>query len=501
VKTIIPTARRFWLRPGRQILVCLLGVLAALQVVGAGPTANGGTQAEAVFDRMAAAIAALKDYQAEWSHYSATVGGHSIEGLRTSQGKFLREPARSWQKFVKMQDNFHDPTTPGTQLIYDPRTDEILALLPGIRRLLGVVHIFAEDVKCRWLNGEELKTEALWAWLERWQALKPFAQMSLRQDSWQNKPYSVLRLSYPVESFAGRPEINRLEIWVDPEDHLPRRYQGFVPGREEPVFDYQLTRLEPNVGLRQEDLEFEGLELWNFPARFVANAKGLESLRWQPPEPAADATAPPFSELMEKFSQALAQVRDYQAEMVFSEKYFRLKARGKIRVSVIRDPFFFAFELDPDFRINHLHLTSPGGRICFHRREQEVAAEGGGAMRMVGVQTMNVSDPRTFFPFGERLDQLNLFALLDRIQWYAEKGEVATEMVNYHGRVCPRLVLKRKGQPRPAEIQNMAVVLDPKSWLPLRVDYFGNLDPQGFAEVDYLKIETNVGLREADLYF
>jgi hypothetical protein len=114
---------------------------------------------------------------------------------------------------------------------------------------------------------------------------------------------------------------------------------------------------------------------------------------------------------------------------------------------------------------------------------------------------MNVSDPRTFFPFGERLDQLNLFALLDRIQWYAEKGEVATEMVNYHGRVCPRLVLKRKGQPRPAEIQDMAVVLAPETGLPLRVDYFGNLDPQGFAEVDYLKIETNVGLREADLYF
>ena len=47
----------------------------------------------------------------------------------------------------------------------------------------------------------------------------------------------------------------------------------------------------------------------------------------------------------------------------------------------------------------------------------------------------------------------------------------------------------------------MAVVLAPETGLPLRVDYFGNLDPQGFAEVDYLKIETNVGLREDALYF
>jgi len=461
----------------------------------------GPDPADQVFAQMAAAINALKDYEAEWSHYSSTVGDHPIEGLRTSQGKFLRQPARAWQKFISMQDNFHDPTTPGTQLIYDCQSDEILALLPGIRRLLGVVHIFTEDVKSHWLNGEQLKSESLWAWLEGWQALKTSAQMSRLQDSWQEKPYSVLRLSYPVESFAGRPEVNRLEIWVDPADHLPRRYQGFVPGREQPVFDYQFTRIEPNVGLRREDLEFEGLDLWDFPARFVANAKGLENLRWQAPAPAPGQPPPDLAELAQNFRQALTQVRDYRAEMVFSEKYFRLKARGKMRASVIRDPFFFNFGLAPDFRINHLHLTVPGSRICFHRREQEVAAEGGGAMRLVGVQTMNVNDPRTFFPFGERLDQFNLFALLDRIQWYEEKGVVSTERVNYNGWVCPRLILKRKGSPRPAEIQDMAVILDPRTWLPLRVDYFGNLDPQGFAEVDYLKIETNVGLREADLYF
>lgn len=481
---------------GVAVLALAGWVFAAL-----GPVAPAGEEAEALFARMSAAIAGLQDYQAEWTHYSMRPGDPPIEGRRSSVGRFVRSPARAWQKFVTMEDNFHDPTTPGTQLIYDGESDELLALLPGARRLLGVVHIFAEDVKCRWLNGEELKREALWSWWERWQELRPAAQLSRREEQWQGRRFSVLQIVYPVETFAGRPEVNRLEIWVDPQDHLPRRYQGFIPGRDAPVFEYQLNRLETNLGLQPKDLEFEGLELWNFPARFVANAKGLENLRRRPAAPAAGAGAPEFAELKEKFLRAVGQVQDYRAELGFAEKYFRLKAQGRIQAAVIRAPFFFALEIDPDFRINHLHLTSPAGRICLHRSEQEVAALGGGAMRLVGVQTMNVNDPRTFFPFGERLDQFNLFALAERVLWYAENGRVSTQMVVHQGRICPRMVLRRKTPPRPGELQDLALILSPDSYLPLRVEYLGNLDPEGFAEVDYLRLETNLGLQEAEFYF
>jgi len=459
------------------------------------------SEADRVFSRMAAAISQLRDYQAEWTGFTTTATEPAIWSRQVEQGKFLREPKLYWTKVLSGEDNFENPVTPETQLFYDSRTDEVKALLPGLRRLLGVIHIFAEDVKCMGSYSGGLKTEGLWDQLANWQELREQGELSLREEPRQGKTYAVLTLRFPVESMGTRPRLNRYDLWVDPDDHLPHRVQGFVAGRAQPVTDTEFIRIQTNTGLRAQDLQFEGLALWNFPAQFVAHAEGLDRIQRDSAEPARDVQAPSYEEVFNRFRQALSGVKDYRAQLLFTEKYFRLKSRGRLTASVIREPFFFHYAFDPEFRINHLHFTSPGAKICYRRDTHCIAAVGAGAMRLVGVQVMHQDDPRTLFPFGEGLHTFTLFSLPERMEWYQRQGQVAVEMVQWQGKICPRAVMKRKGKPQTGEIQNLAVIFDPQTWLPRRVEYLGNLDPDGFGAVDYLSLQTNLGLREEELKF
>ncbi len=459
------------------------------------------SDADRVFSQMAAAIQALHDYQAEWTGFTTTASEPAIWSRQVEQGKFLREPKLYWTKVLSEEANFENPVTPETQLFYDSRTDEVKALLSGLRRLLGVIHIFAEDVKCMGSYNGGLKTEGLWDQLADWRELREQGELSLRQESRQGKTDAVLSLRFAVESLGTRPHLNRYDLWVDPDDHLPHRVQGFVAGRDQPVTDSEFTRLQTNTGLGAQDVQFEGLALWNFPAQFVARAEGLDQVKRELAPPVRGAQAPSYEEVLDRFRRALSGVKDYRAELQFTEKYFRLKSRGRMTASVIREPFFFLYAFDPDFRINHLHFTAPGAKICYRRESNNIAALGGGAMRLVGVQVMHQDDPRTLFPFGEGLHTFTLFSLPERMEWYRRQGLAAVEMVSWQGKTCPRAMMKRKGKPRAGEIQDLAIIFDPQTWLPRRVEYLGNLDPDGFGAVDYLSLQVNLGLREEELKF
>ena len=481
----------------------ILGLALLLLPAWPGLPADQGASVQAgqVFDQMAAAVDQVKDYQAEWHHFSSTGGARPLSARKNSQGKFLRSPALSYEKILTNDNNFKDPLDAKTQMIYDSRTRELKMLLSGSRRLLGVVHVFGEDSQCLWLNGETLQHESLWEQVADWRAKRESGTLALRTESYQGRDFFVLSLGFPAESLGARPEITRIEIWVDAGRHLPLRYRGFVAGEAQPVLDHELTKLETNVGIKPEGIAFEGLSLWSFPAQFVAPATGLENLRFQPLPVAAEAKPPSFDQVQEHFAEALAPVKDYRAELRLGERYFRVKTRGKIAAQVIKAPFFFRFDFEPDFRINHLHLASPGGKVCYRRNEHSYATLGGGAMRLVGVQLTDVDYRRFDFTFGEGLDSLNLFALLERMKWYSAHGQVSTEMVQLGGKACPRAVMTRSGQPRVGEIQNLAVVFNPETWLPLRLEYSGSQDPEGFGLIEYQSILTNLGLKEDELRF
>lgn len=258
----------------------------------------------------------------------------------------------------------------------------------------------------------------------------------------------------------------------------PRRVTGFVEGVSAAVSNKEYTRLVVNPGLKPQDIKFEGLAMWSFPAEFVANSKGLETLRFQP-LPAAAGTAPDFPRLLANFGAALNRLQDYRAEFTLSQKYFRLRSRGRAILSVIREPRFFLFEFDPDLRINYLHLMSAGGKVCYRRAEHSYAAMGGGAMRAAGIELMSVEDHRADFPCGESFYTMNFFELFKRMQWYGAKGKVTADLVSLAGKACPRAVMKRTADPRPGEVQDMNVIFSPQTWLPLRIEYPGEPGPPG----------------------
>lgn len=467
------------------------------------PSRAGAENPEALeaFREMANAVDQIQDCEMDWVHMSRTVGECPIKGTRTSTGKFVRSPARYWKKIIKMESDYDDPTKDGSQMISDPETGELLILLPGVTRLLGVVHVFREDPKSLWLNREALRNESIWRLVEDWEKKLDGGRLSLRRESCNQKEYKVLTLEFDRDSFEERPEIEKIDIWVDPDTSLPLRHQGYIRGWDQPVLDFQITRIEPNPGLGPEDIKFEGLSLWDFPAQFVIRAEGLDRLEYDPPPVVPGVAAPGFDDLMSGYREKLSEIRDYRAEMFLSQRYFRLRSSGGFTARVIRDPFFFHFQFGGDFRTNHLTASSAGCQICFYREMHSYANLGGGAMRIVGVQLMHVNDRRTDLGFGEGFYNVNLFSLLKRMEWYRQKGEVGVEMVRFDGRLCPRVVMRRKGEPMHAVLQDMLVVFDPDTHLPLRVDYTGLVDPEGFGVIEYRSIETNLGLEEEDLRF
>ncbi len=456
--------------------------------------------AKAVFQEMAAAVSKVQDYEAEWSHMSSAAGEGPIRGLMVYRGKFLRSPALYYKKLLSSETNYVDPSTEGTQLIYDSKADVVKVLLPGAKKLLGKVHIFPEDPKALWLNREGFKDESLWRQIEMWKQKLESGSLSIERAEQEGKRFDVLVLEFPVISVGKRPLISRIKIWVDPDSRLPLRRQGFVKGRQDPVLDYRITKLNTNKGLEPEDIEFQGLSLWSFPANFVSSAEGLDQLEFQPIEK-ADQEPRGFNTILDNFASEAAKIKDYKAEMSISQRYKRIKLAGKMTSYVIKDPFFFLFEFKDEFRTNHLGMASAGTKVCYYRDKRSYASLGGGAMRLVGVQLMHVDDPRSDFIFGESLYTLNIYSLLDHMMWFKQNGETGSETVMLDGKPCPRAIMKNPARPKVGMIQDVNVVFDPDTWLPKRVEYLGYGLEGAFGLVEYNSIKINPGLSEEELRF
>jgi outer membrane lipoprotein-sorting protein len=486
----------------RSGAICLLVSGMILLVRGPVPEAAMADTADAgkVFERMAAAIAAVSDYQTKWMYYSSSPGPSPIWVRTMAEGKFVHSPVRYYEKVLSNENNFNDPVKPGTQMIFDGKNNENLVLLPGLMQMLGVIHLFAEDVKCMDLNGQPRTIDAIWDQVEDWKAKLKTGNAALRAEQYQGANFSVLTITFPTTSLGGKTKINRIEIWVDPATNLPRRYRGFVPENSKPVAEVEYSELKVNPGLKAAALNFEGLSLWKFPAQFVANAEGLDQLKYEPPT--KDPGAPPaIEQVQQRLEAALAPIKDYRAEYMFTQKYFRLRSKGRVTQSVIREPRAFLFEFAPDFRINHLHMLSSGGKVCLRRDARTYAAMGSGAMRAAGAQVMHVDDTRSNFPCGESFYNMNLFELVPRLKWYRQNGKVSVDLVKIGSLICPRIIMERTTPPQPGELQKLTVALNPETGLPLRVEYLDNLDPQGYTVIEYQSLKTNLGLKEEALKF
>jgi outer membrane lipoprotein-sorting protein len=204
-----------------------------------------------------------------------------------------------------------------------------------------------------------------------------------------------------------------------------------------------------------------------------------------------------FSEM----KQAVAAIKDYQARMKTTQKYFRIRGAGTLEFLYKRNPLFYYIYFHDDTRLNIIHPATPGSKLCYDRENRYYRVIGGGVMRLVGVQELPIDDPRYDYACGESFSGMNLFELARRMEWYEKHGTVSTDKVRFHGNVVSRVVMIRKGQPLQGQIQNMAIIFDPRTCLPLRVEYFGNPDPEGFTYFDYLEIKTNTGIKQSEYYF
>ena len=90
---------------------------------------------------------------------------------------------------------------------------------------------------------------------------------------------------------------------------------------------------------------------------------------------------------------------------------------------------------------------------------------------------------------------------MPRIKWYRQNGKISVDLVRIGKLICPRLLMQRTTPPQAGELQDLTVAVNPATWLPVRVEYLGNLDPQGFTVIEYQSLKTNLGLKETDEYF
>ncbi|GEM_PF-6990795 len=482
------------MRNWKSILPALLAALFLPGLVSA------DAEAERIFSEMKQAVAAIKDYEASYSRYSSAAGENAIHTKGKSMGKYIRNPKRYYEKTLTVESNFPDAAQAGLQEIYDSEKDMVYLSLPGVRRILGRIEIFAESNQLYVFNGESLKGNGLWDWVNTWERDLERGELSVDTRNTGNKNFSVLTLSFPAEGISQRPRINKWKIWVSQQDHLPWKYHGYVPGQEEPVFISEYLELKLNQGLKPDDLEFEGMSFWKFPAQFVANTEGLDQLKAEKLEKVKEP-APEFLEIKNNLIKALEGVRDYQARVNTTQKYFRIRGAGTMDFVYKRDPLFYYIYFHDDTRLNIIHPATPGSKLCYDRENRYYRIIGGGMMRLVGVQELPIDDPRYDYACGESFSAMNLFELVRRMHWYEKHGTVSTDMVRFHEQVVPRVVMRRRGQPLQGQIQNMAIIFDPQTCMPLRVEYFGNPDPEGFTYFDYIEIKTNTGIEESDYYF
>jgi outer membrane lipoprotein-sorting protein len=483
------------------IRICLLPALffisTATSLI---PGAAESDDAEKVFQQMKQAVASVRDYQTEYSRFSAAGGQSNIYSKKSSMAKYLRQPKLYYENVLTVDSNFNDALEPGVQQLYDGEKDIITLFLPGARRLLGEIDIYAESPQLYMFNGENLKQDGLWEWVDTWEKALEKDDLSLETRTEGDKKFSVLTLKFSRQSTSQRYKINQWEIWINQDDRLPWKYKGYAPDSNQPVYVTEYLTLKVNTGFEPDDLEFEGISFWKFPAQFVASTEGLEKIKPEKLQK-AEKPAPEFPDLKRNFENSLDAIKDYKATIKVTQKYFRIRGQGTMDFIFKKDPIFYYIYFHDDTRLNIIHPATPGSKLCYDKNKHAYRIIGGGVMRLVGVQELPVADPRYDFAIGESFSQMNLFELKQRMDWYKEHGDTSAEMIMFKGKVMPRAVMKRKGEPLPGQIQDMAIIFDPETWLPVKVEYLGTLDPEGFMYLEYLDIKTNTGITREQYYF
>jgi len=116
---------------------------------------------------------------------------------------------------------------------------------------------------------------------------------------------------------------------------------------------------------------------------------------------------------------------------------------------------------------------------------------------VMGEQTFTRDDPRLFSSLGDNVQDLDFFTIRDRVRGKLADSEVRTARSQEPAGIL--IELKTKILTGPREPKIMRLFLDPATSLPLRVEFRGYDDPQGFCQVDFSDLKTNTGLTAEDI--
>jgi outer membrane lipoprotein-sorting protein len=473
-------------RPGAVLALAMLMSLGSL---------GAGEDARALYERMRAELFRHQSYTAVYEDYSARGKNQEINAFRVVSVKCIQKPKWYCGTILEAKYSFPDQMTPGYQECYTEKDDLSRLVLPGAYRMLGVVLMFPEDPKAYYINGENLKSEGIWDFFSDWDRMLQAGAISAEPVQFKGQPYWLLTIrrgEIPDPDF----HLDLCKIWVDPDTWFPMRMEYFRPGEPKAAHVYTYREVKLSAPLSAEDMNFQGLTMgWNLAK--PAGGAGLGELA-APELKLAAEPAPDAEDLLKRFEEALQPIRDYTVTMSTRFRFHRLRLLKQDRYSYLRPERGFEVET-LSLAANYILLGSTGGSRMFYAPSHDALIHlfPGGIYKVMGEQTFTRDDPRLFSSLGDNVQDLDFFTIRDRVRGKLADSEVRTARSQEPAGIL--IELKTKILTGPREPKIMRLFLDPATSLPLRVEFRGYDDPQGFCQVDFSDLKTNTGLTAEDI--
>jgi len=454
---------------------------------------------EAVYARLKAETFSHNGYTTVYSHRTERGKNHEVYAHLRMGGKYLQKPAMLCETRLSIETSFPEQAGVGEQECYSEKDDLTRILMPGAYRALGVITMFPEDPKANYLNGENTRRTTIWTWLDGWDKILQTGKLSARCEQRKGKPLWVLILD---RSKNPDPVYNHSEerIWVDPELWFPIRVEKYVPNDPKPAVVFDFEQVIFDDALTEKDVTFEGVA----PRWSLVSASGgprLSKLAQQEPVLQDQAGLEPGA-ILAMLDQALAAVKDYATEITLELRYRRLRQYRRDQFLCIRERRAFS-ALTTDLEANYMQINS-GERfrtVYDPTRDNNLHVLPAGIYKFMGEQLFPPDDPRLFTAMGDNVTSLNFFAIRDELAArLSASGPKKSGIAGYGPVRGIWLEATVPSRGIPACPASMRILLDEKTRLPLRLEYRGYDDPNGYLAINFSNTRINPGLKSENLW-
>lgn len=451
-----------------------------------------GMDPRQAYEKLRRTVTSLDSYTSTYKYSSERGEDHKIFSRRGTEGRYIRKPAHYCEKRTWVEASFREQAGAGYQECYTGADDLSRLLMPGPLRLLGLVPLYPEDPKASYLNGENLKTSAVWTWFDKWDLMLDGGRLEGRCEREGDKTYQVLTIT---RGRAPDPvyKHDRAVIRIDTDTWFPSKVEYFVKGDPRPVLSYEFEEVTLDPGLGEADMTFEGLipkwNLINFPkapeldslAPGRADFSGLERMSSE--------------NYLARLDQALASVAEYRTTLQIKLSYGRLRQSREETFNYVRSQDSF-YSQTVKVSSNYILLNAGAGfKMAYNPSlDPSIYIIPAGPFGDLGRQSFPPDDPRLFSAMGDNMTQLNFFAIREELGRRLENAtpKMASES-RYEELSGPWIEVSEPDLGVPRRPTSMGLFLDGESGLP-RVLLYRGYDLDGaFLEVKFVDTEVKAG--------